>query len=62
MQRQEQMIRKLTSDLKKEREASKKKDAALRKYETFYREVKTRSAQKKTAQRKTESQRSKRKT
>lgn len=46
MQRQEQLIRKLTVDLKKEKEESKKKDAALRKYESFYREVKARSAQK----------------
>lgn len=58
VQRQEQLVRKLTADLKKEKEESKKKDAALRKYEAFYREVKARSAQKKTAQRKTESQRS----
>jgi hypothetical protein len=46
LQRQEQLIRKLTADLKKEKEESKKKDAALRKYESFYREVKARSAQK----------------
>ena len=46
IQRQEQLIRKLTTDLKKEKEESKKKDAALRKYESFYREVKARSAQK----------------
>lgn len=46
IQRQEQLIRKLTADLKKEKEESKKKDAALRKYESFYREVKARSAQK----------------
>jgi hypothetical protein len=46
IQRQEQIIRKLTADLKKEKEESKKKDGALRKYETFYREVKARSAQK----------------
>jgi hypothetical protein len=46
IQRQEQLIRKLTADLKKEKEESKKKDGALRKYETFYREVKARSAQK----------------
>jgi hypothetical protein len=46
LQRQEQLIRKLTTDLKKEKEESKKKDAALRKYESFYREVKARSAQK----------------
>jgi len=53
LQRQEQLIRKLTADLKKEKEAlkkekeeSRKKDQALRKYENFYREVKARSAQK----------------
>jgi hypothetical protein len=46
LQRQEQLIRKLTADLKKGKEESKKKDAALRKYESFYREVKARSAQK----------------
>jgi hypothetical protein len=46
IQRQEQLIRKLTADLKKEKDESKKKDAALRKYESFYREVKARSAQK----------------
>jgi hypothetical protein len=46
LQRQEQLIRKLTTDLKKGKEESKKKDAALRKYESFYREVKARSAQK----------------
>jgi len=47
------MVRKLTHDLRKEkeenrrmREESKKKDAALRKYEKFYKEVKARSAQK----------------
>jgi hypothetical protein len=45
-QRHEQTIRTLTSLLKKEKEDSRKKDAALRKYETFYREVKARSAQK----------------
>jgi len=44
--RQEQLIRKLTVDLKKEKDESKKKDAALRKYESFYREVKARSAEK----------------
>lgn len=44
--RQEQLIRKLTADLKKEKEESKKKDVALRKYESFYREVKARSAEK----------------
>lgn len=46
IQRQEQLIRKLTADLKREKEESKKKDAALRKYESFYKEVKARSAQK----------------
>lgn len=44
--RQEQLIRKLTADLKKEKEENRKKDAAIRKYESFYREVKARSAQK----------------
>ena len=46
IQRQEQLIRKLTADLKKEKEECKRKDGALRKYESFYREVKARSAQK----------------
>lgn len=46
LQRQELLIRKLTADLKKEKEDGKKKDGALRKYESFYREVKARSAQK----------------
>jgi hypothetical protein len=46
LSRQEQLIRKLTADLKKEKEESRKKDSALRKYEAFYREVKARSAQK----------------
>lgn len=55
LQRQEQIIRKLTADLKKEKEESKKKDQALRKYENFYREVKHRSAQK--AAQKTQQQR-----
>ena len=53
--RQEQLIKKLTADLKKEKESSKKKDGALRKYESFYREVKARSAQK-AAQRQKEIQ------
>lgn len=53
--RQEQLIKKLTADLNKEKEDSKKKDAALRKYESFYREVKARSAQK-AAQRQRENQ------
>mmetsp|Transcript_23225 Transcript_23225/g.35220 ORF Transcript_23225/g.35220 Transcript_23225/m.35220 type:complete len:570 (+) Transcript_23225:146-1855(+) len=43
---QSQQIRKLAADLKKEKEESKKKDAALRKYESFYKEVKARSAEK----------------
>lgn len=46
IQRQEQLIRKLTADLKKEKEECRRKDGALRKYESFYREVKARSAQK----------------
>lgn len=53
--RQEALIKKLTADLKKEKEDSRKKDAALRKYESFYREVKARSAQK-AAQRQRETQ------
>ena len=61
LQRQEQLIRKLTGDLKKEKEESKKKDAALRKYESFYREVKARSAQK-AAQRQMETQQRQQKT
>lgn len=46
IQRQEQLIRNLTADLKKEKEESKKRDAVLRKYEIFYTEVKARSARK----------------
>jgi hypothetical protein len=46
LSRQEQLIKKLTADLKKEKEESKKKDSALLKYESFYREVKARSAAK----------------
>jgi hypothetical protein len=46
LSRQEQLIKKLTTELKKEKEESKKKDAALLKYESFYREVKARSAAK----------------
>ena len=56
LQRQEQIIRKLTADLKREKEESKRKDTALRKYESLYREVKARSAQK-AAQRQTQQQR-----
>ena len=55
-QKKDQMIRQLAAELKKEKEESKKKDAALRKYETFYREVKARSAQK-AKQREQEQQR-----
>lgn len=54
IQRQELQIRKLTADLKKEKDESKKKDAALRKYESFYREVKARSAQKAAQRRQNE--------
>ena len=46
MQKRDQLIKKLSADLKKEKAESKKKDDALRKYENFYREVKARSAQK----------------
>ena len=45
-QKKDQIIRQLAAELKKEKEESKKKDAALRKYETFYREVKVRSREK----------------
>lgn len=56
LQRQDQTVQKLTRDLKKEKEESKKKDSALRKYESFYRDIKARSAQK-AAQRQTQQQR-----
>jgi len=56
LQRQDQLIQKLSRDLKKEKEESKKKDSALRKYESFYRDIKARSAQK-AAQRQTQQQR-----
>ena len=46
LQKRDQMIKSLAADLRKEREDSKKKDTALRKYEGFYREVKARSAEK----------------
>lgn len=39
-------IEKLNAQLRKEKEDGKKRDNALRKYETFYKEVKARSAQK----------------
>jgi len=55
VRQQEQLITNLKGELKKEKEACKKKDAALRKYESFYREVKARSAQK-AAQRQKETQ------
>jgi hypothetical protein len=45
----------LKADLQKEKEQSKKKDAALKKYEAFYKEVKARSAMKQ-AQRKQQHQ------
>jgi hypothetical protein len=56
VQRQEQLIQKLTAELKKEKDDNLKKDAALRKYETFYREVKARSAQKAAQRQKETSQ------
>mmetsp|Transcript_1824 Transcript_1824/g.3228 ORF Transcript_1824/g.3228 Transcript_1824/m.3228 type:complete len:135 (+) Transcript_1824:1-405(+) len=46
IQKRDRTIKKLASDLKKEREECKKKDGALQKYEAFYREVKARSAEK----------------
>lgn len=54
--RQEQLIRKLTAELKKEKEEAKKKEVIFRRYESFYREVKAMSAQK-AAQRKKEQNR-----
>jgi len=56
LQRQDQLVQKLTKELKKEKEESKKKDSALRKYESFYRDIKARSAQK-AAQRQNQQQR-----
>ena len=56
LQRQEALIRKLTADLKASKEESKKKDSALRKYESFYREVKARSAQKAAQRNQSQSQ------
>jgi hypothetical protein len=56
LQQKDHVIQKLTRDLKKEKEESKKKDSALRKYESFYRDIKARSAQK-AAQRQTQQQR-----
>ena len=46
IQKRDQMIKQLSTDLKKEREECKRKDNALQKYEAFYREVKARSAEK----------------
>ena len=46
------MIQKLAKDLRKEREESKKKDAALRKYENFYKEVKLKAMQRQKEQEK----------
>jgi hypothetical protein len=46
IQKRDDIIRKLTADLEKERKESKTKDSAIRKYENFYREVKARSAEK----------------
>lgn len=50
LQKKDQMIKKLAADLRKERNESKKKDTALRKYEGFYLEVKKRSAEKREQQ------------
>ena len=58
LQKRDQMIKTLAADLRKEREDSKKKDAALRKYEGFYKEVKARSAEK-ARQRKLEEEKAK---
>eukprot|EP00536_Pseudo-nitzschia_multiseries_P003344 jgi/Psemu1/64098/estExt_Genemark1.C_510060 len=56
LKRQDQIIQKMKGELKKEKEESKKKDAVLRKYESFYRDIKARSAQK-AALRQTQQQR-----
>jgi len=44
IQKRDQIIQKLSLDVRKEKEEGKKKDDALRKYENFYKEVKARSA------------------
>ena len=49
----EAQLRSLTSQIQKLQQESKKKDATLKKYENFYKEVKARSAQR-TAQREVE--------
>jgi DNA repair exonuclease SbcCD ATPase subunit len=46
LRKKDEMIEKLTVELSQEKEESRKKDSALRKYENFYKEVKARSAQK----------------
>ena len=46
------MIQKLAADLRKERDESKKKDVALRKYENFYKEVKLKALQRQKEQEK----------
>ena len=46
IKKRDEMIKQLSSDLKKERDEVKRKDGALNKYEAFYREVKARSAEK----------------
>jgi len=50
LQKREKMIQKLSADLMTEKAESKKKDASLRKYENFYKEVKLRSEMKKRQQ------------
>ena len=55
IRKRDQMIQKLSMDLKTIRQESKKKDDALKKYENFYKEVKARSALK--AKQKEEEQR-----
>jgi len=57
LQKRDQMIQKLNADLMAEKAESKKKDDSLRKYESFYKEVKARSEQKKRQQQEEERRR-----
>ena len=57
LQKRDQTIQKLNADLMAEKAESKKKDDSLRKYESFYKEVKARSEQKKRQQQEEERRR-----
>lgn len=50
MKHQEELIRKLTAELKREKEENRRKNAAIKKYEDFYKAVRARSAEKKKQQ------------